>query len=59
MYGTINSSGWFCRGHEGDKKHEIEMSISPDTLQVLLIGFVSLAWSTALESVVLGLPDLV
>ena len=31
---------------------------SPDTLQVLLSGFAVMAWSMALESILLGLFDL-
>ena len=31
---------------------------SPDTLLVLLTGFISMAWSTDLKSIMLGLPDL-
>ena len=33
------------------------MPSSPDTLWVLLTGFASMAWSTALESTLLGLPN--
>ena len=35
-----------------------EMLNSPDTLPVLVAGFASMAWSTALGSPLLGLPDL-
>ena len=33
------------------------MSSLPDTLQVLLTKFASIAWNMALESMVWGLPD--
>ena len=37
---------------------DCKMLTLPDTLWVILTGFASMAWSMALESVVLGLPDL-
>ena len=33
------------------------MTNLPDTLQVLLAEFASMAWSKILESMILGLPD--
>ena len=33
------------------------MPSSPDTLKVILTGFISMLWSTATESTILGLPD--
>ena len=37
---------------------DFEMLSLPETLQVLLVRFVSMVWSTSLESTVGGLPDL-
>ena len=37
---------------------DCQMLTSPDTLQVLLTGFTCMVWSMALESPILGRPDL-
>ena len=36
---------------------DCKMPNSSDTLQMILARFASLAWGTALESTVLGIPD--
>ena len=54
MWGRIQQL-WFCWGQVSDKLYWLS---SPDTLWVLLTRFDSRSWSTDLESMVLGLPDL-
>ena len=56
----LGNSRCFCGGHKG---HELPMNFkmpsSPDTLLMLLVEFTSTNLSTASESTVLVLPDLV
>ena len=43
----------------GQTTLDCDMLSSPDTLRVLLAGIAFMGWSTALESTLLGLPDIV
>ena len=55
----FGSSGCFCRGHEQDEPWwTVRCFSSPDTLQVLLTRFTSMARKTAPEYTVLGRPVL-